>query len=100
MNTDGVRNNGYTNVGSDEYAIEDRVTDPLGYEAGEWDGTQDTVYPYANIFKFRVCDVNNDRNINNIDANLVDKNVRKGGDRWLRFYEPVDYGLPDPASMP
>lgn len=100
VNTDGVRSNGYTTVGSDEYAIEDRVTDPLGYEAGEWDGTKDTVYPYANIFKYRVCDVNNDRNINNIDANLVDKNVRKGGDPWLRFYEPVDYGLPDPATKP
>lgn len=96
VNTDGVRSNGYNAPGSDEYAIEDRVTDPLGYEAGEWDGAKDTVYPYANIFKYRVCDVNNDRNINNIDANLVDKNIRKGGDVWLRFYEPVDYGLPAP----
>lgn len=100
VNTDGMRDNGYTKVGSDEYAIEDRVTDPLGYEAGEWDGTKETVYPYANIFKYRVCDVNNDRNINNIDANLVDKNIRKGGDEWLRFYEPVDYGLPAPVPAP
>lgn len=96
VNTDGDRTNGRLTVGSDEYAIEDRVTDPLGYEAGEWDvpTTSEDVYPHANIFKFRVCDVNNDRNINNIDANLVDKNVRNDGG-WLRFYEPVDYGLPD-----
>lgn len=99
VNTDGVRNNDHKTQGTDEYAIEDRVTDPLGYEAGEWDGSKETVYPYANIFKYRVCDVNNDRNINNIDANLVDKNARQNGG-WLRFYEPVDYGLPDPDDMP
>lgn len=95
VNTDGVRDNGRLTVGSDEYAIEDRVTDPLGYEAGTWDdtGKQELVYPHANVFKFRVCDVNNDRNINNIDANLVDKNVRAATDLWLRFYDPVDYGL-------
>lgn len=95
VNTDGQRDSGYRTPGNDEYAIEDRVTDPLGYAAGKWDGTKETVYPYANIFKYRVCDVNNDRNINNIDANLVDKNVRVGGDLWLRFYEPLDYGLPN-----
>lgn len=99
VNTDGVRTNGSTTAGSDEYAIEDRVTDPLGYAAGGWDGTQETVYPHANVFKYRVCDVNNDRNINNIDANLVDKNVRASGG-WLRFYEPVDYGLPAPVTGP
>lgn len=104
VNTDGVRNSGYKTPGTDEYAIEDRITDPLGYEAGKWDGTKETVYPHANVFKYRVCDVNNDRNINNIDANLTDRNARAeqqdGSDLWLRFYEPVDYGLPDITATP
>lgn len=103
VNVDGTRNAGSHTKGTDEYAMEDRVThDPLGYEAGGWDGTTqaETVYPYANIFKFRVADVNNDRNINNIDANQIAKNVKdKGG--WLRFYDPVDYGHPGaPITAP
>lgn len=101
VNVDGTRNAGSHTKGTDEYAMEDRVThDPLGYEAGDWDGTKETVYPYANIFKFRVADVNNDRNINNIDANQIAKNVKdKGG--WLRFYDPVDYGHPgSPITAP
>lgn len=109
VNVDGVRDAidaptaGNSKSVNDEYAIEDRVThDPLGYEAGGWDAanSKETVYPYANIFKFRVADVNNDRNINNIDANQVAKNVKdKGG--WLRFYDPVDYGHPGtPITAP
>lgn len=109
VNVDGVRDaidapaDGNSKSVNDEYAIEDRVThDPLGYEAGGWDAANrvQTVYPYANIFKFRVCDANNDRNINNIDANQVAKNVKdKGG--WLRFYDPVDYGHPGaPITAP
>lgn len=103
VNVDGVRDAGGHTVGTDEYALEDRVThDPLGYEAGGWDAVNksETVYPYANIFKFRVADVNNDRNINNIDANQVAKNVKdKGG--WLRFYDPVEYGHPGaPITAP
>lgn len=103
VNVDGVRDAGGHTKGTDEYALEDRVThDPLGYEAGGWDAVnnQETVYPYANIFKFRVADVNNDRNINNIDANQVAKNVKdKGG--WLRFYDPVEYGHPGaPMTAP
>ena len=100
VNTDGKRDSvktaGATASDSDEYHIEDRVgVDPLGYEAG---GAVDASnlygkdYPFANIFKFRVCDVNNDRNINNIDANQLDKNAR-AGTGWLRFYHPWEYGL-------
>lgn len=103
VNVDGVRDNvartagkynsGNASQGTDEYVLEHRVTDPLGYEAGGWDDLTDTetTYPYANIFKFRACDVNNDRNVNNIDGNLIDKNV-KAGSGWLRFYHPYDYG--------
>ncbi len=103
VNTDGKRDSVKTALAastpfldSDEYHIEDRVgLDPLGYEAG---GAVDASnpygrdYPFANIFKFRVCDVNNDRNINHIDANQLDKNARAGGG-WLRFYHPWEYGL-------
>lgn len=97
VNADGVRDNVQTGGSdSDEYHIEDRVgLDPLGYEAGEAVGASDphgAVYPFANIFKFRVCDVNNDRNINHIDANQLDKNAR-ADTGWLRFYHPVEYGL-------
>ncbi len=109
VNVDGVRDaidapaTGNSKSVNDEYAIEDRVThDPLGYEAGGWNAAtqSETVYPYANIFKFRVTDVNNDRNINNIDANQVAKNV-KDGTGWLRFYDPVDYGHPGaPITAP
>ena len=109
VNVDGVRDAikapaaGNSATKNDEYAIEDRVThDPLGYEAGGWDDTnkKETVYPRANIFKFRVADVNNDRNVNNIDANQAAKNVKdKGG--WLRFYDPVEYGHPKaPITAP
>lgn len=97
VNVDGGRDSGSHTPGTDEYAIEDRVTnDPLGYEAGQWSAANgETVYPHANIFKFRVCDVNNDRNINNIDANQVAENVKKGGG-WLKFYDSEHYGLTAP----
>lgn len=110
VNVDGVRtsvartagkyNSGNASQGTDEYVLEHRVTDPLGYEAGGWDSLAkaETTYPYANIFKFRACDVNNDRNVNNIDGNLIDENV-KAGEGWLRFYHPYDYGRrPLPAE--
>lgn len=62
----------------DEQLVKDRVTAPLGYMAD--------YYPDGAIFKLRTCDVNNDRNINNIDANTI--RVRKVIER---FYLPVDY---------
>lgn len=65
---------------SDAKTIENRVTDPMGYTADVAD------YPDRRLFQYRVCDVNNDKNFNNIDANLVrdDRNI-------VPFYEPVDY---------
>ncbi|SBV91442.1 exported hypothetical protein [uncultured Eubacteriales bacterium] len=65
---------------SDAKTIENRVSDPLGYTADEAD------YPDRRLFQYRVCDVNNDENFNNIDANLA----RDSGD-IVFFYEPVDY---------
>lgn len=112
VNVDLTRDSGGYDAGgpnyhsSDEYVLENRISDPLGYEL-QWlkpvtvtapDGSQTTQerYPYANIFKYRVCDVNNDRNVNNIDANLIHKNVRlaaAGQQPFLKFYDPVHYGL-------
>ena len=112
VNVDLTRDSGGYDAGdpnyrsSDEYVLENRVSDPLGYEL-QWlkpvtvtapDGSKTTQerYPYANIFKYRVCDVNNDRNVNNIDANLIHKNVRlaaAGQQPFLKFYDPVHYGL-------
>lgn len=57
-----------------------RVADPLGYTAG------DTNYPECALFKYRVCDVNNDRNINNIDRNALEKSTVP-----TAFYKPTEY---------
>lgn len=80
---------------TDEAVLKNRVADPLGYAAGQWKKNADgdwveTVYPRSNIFKYRVVDVNNDRNVNNIDGNLIDK-IARGKATPLRFYNPVDY---------
>lgn len=111
VNVDLTRDSGgYANTDanyriSDEYVLENRVRDPLGYEAQLYTRTKtgddglpytEEVYPYANIFKFRVCDVNNDRNVNNIDGNLINRSVRRSTktyDAFNRFYDPVNYGL-------
>ncbi len=83
---------------TDEFILENRDSDTLGYEAGAIEKTTvdgvdiwtETVYPRANIFKFRVVDVNNDRNVNNIDGNLIDQNLRRN-QPFFRFYNPVTY---------
>lgn len=48
---------------NDVVLIKNRVNDPLGYTAPN--------YEHAALLRFRCCDVNNDRNINNIDANAL-----------------------------
>ncbi len=53
---------------------------------------KETVYERSNIFKYRVVDVNNDRNVNNIDGNLIDK-IARGTAEAIRFYNPVNYGI-------
>ncbi len=92
---------------TDEYVLENRVADLLGYEAGKWEQVDgawtETVYPRANIFKYRVCDVNNDRNVNNIDGNEINLLARDpDGTHPLKFYEPLNYGHPNytPPTTP
>lgn len=65
---------------TDAKVIEGRVTDPMGYTADEAD------YPDWRVFRYRVCDVNNDRNFNNIDANLV-----RDKEKIVFFYLPINY---------
>lgn len=100
VDADLTRTAGSDIATSDEYRIENRVTDPLGYTAGKWNaaGGKETVYPAANLFKLRVCDVNNDRSVNNIDANTVYKAKKNTDSTWLKFYEPVYYGLETKGS--
>ncbi|MEG2454687.1 MAG: hypothetical protein RSC08_00425 [Oscillospiraceae bacterium] len=76
-------NNTVTNHGAktDEALLKGRVGEPLGYEAlGYLDG---------NLYKFRTCDVNNDRNINNIDANNLKKTANTA--ELNKFYLPTNY---------
>lgn len=93
VNADGQRD--YT----DETVLKNRVADPLGYVAGRWELVEtsagkwewkETVYERSNIFKYRVVDVNNDRNVNNIDGNLIRKIVGNKA-KPIRFYNPVEY---------
>lgn len=105
VNSDGIvdstskKNTDKSEDETDEATLKNRVADPLGYVAGKWElisgAWEETVYPRANIFKYRVVDVNNDRNVNNIDGNLIDKIVR-GSAEAIRFYNPVNYVHKDP----
>lgn len=73
--------------GSDESIIEKRVYDPLG---------QDSLNVLdSNVIKFRTADVNNDRDVNNIDANALHSAL----DSIKQFYEPSGYSnLPDAGT--
>lgn len=61
----------------DEALLENRVTDPLGYTADLWS--------WAELFRLRVCDGNNDRILNHIDANAIKAKT------LTPYYNPVDY---------
>lgn len=79
---------------NDEYLVENRVTDPLGWFAGSVSYNDDgNMYPFANIFRYRVCDVNNDRNVNNIDANELEAYAETEVTRknYPLFYLPTGY---------
>lgn len=65
--------------GSDESTIEKRVYDPLGQ--GSLNVRDE------NVIKFRTADVNNDRDVNNIDANALHSAL----DSIKQFYEPSGY---------
>lgn len=73
---------------TDRPLVKGRVTDPLGYLAENYEG--------AAIFKLRTCDVNNDRNINNIDANAIAADgVTNPKSDYLekiqKYYLPIGY---------
>lgn len=73
---------------TDERLAKGRVTNALGYLAEHYDG--------AAIFKLRTCDVNNDRNINNIDANAIraDGVTNPKSDyseKIQKYYLPIGY---------
>lgn len=92
-----VNCDGGTVTKADETTLKNRVADPLGYVAGRGEQSGkvwvESVYPRANIFKYRVVDVNNDRNVNNIDGNLINKIVRSKAEA-IRFYNPIYYTYP------
>ena len=64
---------------NDGALIQDRVTNPLGYTA--------TNYADARLYRYRVCDVNNDRNLNNIDSNQI----YYGVNTIIPYYLPTGY---------
>lgn len=73
---------------TDERLVKGRVTNVMGHLAENYDG--------AAIFKLRTCDVNNDRNINNIDANAIAADgVTNPKSDYLekirKYYLPVGY---------
>ena len=73
--------------GSDESIIEKRGYDPLGQDS---QGVLD-----SNVIKFRTADVNNDRDINDIDANALHSALES----IRQFYEPCEYSnLPEPSA--
>lgn len=61
----------------DAAAIEGRLGSSLGHEAAG--------YPDSRLFLYRVCDANNDRNLNNVDANAI-----RGG-KCVTYYLPTEY---------
>jgi len=69
--------------------IKNRVTDPLGCmmtpNANDPGAKPD--YPAWRLFRYRSCDTNNDRNINNIDANQLLNNKSQ----IAPYYKPTDY---------
>lgn len=74
---------------SDVTYIKNRVTDPLGCMMTPNANAANAVpdYPAWRLFRYRSCDTNNDRNINNIDANQLLKNKS----RIVPYYKPTDY---------
>ncbi len=69
---------------TDADAVRDRYSASLPLEA--------TNYPQADqlLYRYRILDANNDRNINNIDSNLIRRSIATGVS-LTEFYRPVDY---------
>lgn len=67
--------------------VQNRVADPLGgADKPAFVSGVSLDYPAWRLFRYRCCDTNNDRNINNIDANLL---IRGG--TLVPYYKPTDY---------
>lgn len=78
---------------NDRTAIQQRFSTALPYELPT------TVYSAADalVYKYRIVDANNDRNINNIDAGLIRKaEIKRIKDKPIltEFYKPVEYTNP------
>lgn len=74
--------------GDDSDDIHSRYSVPLPID--QFSGSNN--YPDGDklVYRYRIVDANNDRNINNIDANLIGRLLRTG-ETLPRFYLPTDY---------
>lgn len=77
------------NSPSDAEYVKNRIKDPLGgmMTPNANDSAAAPDYPCWRLFRYRCCDSNNDRNINNIDANQILKDKTK----LVPYYKPTDY---------
>lgn len=83
-NLGDVDADGMVDTSIDAELIRQRFAQPLGLG----DDAAAVNYPASDksLYRYRVLDVNNDRNINNIDANRI-----KNNGTLTDFYRPVDY---------
>lgn len=76
-----------TGLPSDVDYIHNRVTDPLGGMTGDNPTAATNYYIQWRLFRYRCVDSNNDRNVNDVDANVIlnDK------DHIVPYYKPTGY---------
>lgn len=89
VNADKSVNNTKADKDNDADYIKNRMADPLGGMQTPYAGASgaEPDYPAWRLFRYRCCDTNNDRNLNNIDANRV----QNGKDSIVAYYQPTDY---------
>lgn len=91
VNADQSVNNDKTDKKNDFDYIKNRMKEPLGGMKTPLVTMTNPVpqpdYPAWRLFRYRCCDVNNDRNINNVDAN----NILNGKSSIVAYYQPTDY---------
>lgn len=83
----GVCNGPATGLPSDVDYIHNRITDPLGGMTGDNPTDASNYYIQWRLFRYRCVDSNNDRNVNDVDANVIlnDK------DHIVPYYKPTGY---------
>lgn len=76
-----------TGLPSDVDYIHNRITDPLGGMTGDNPTDASNYYIQWRLFRYRCIDSNNDRNVNDVDANVIlnDK------DHIVPYYKPTGY---------